>query len=160
MFKNSEIDLKRDLRGRLADLVDEEAAVRAVGRLEGFGASLQAVGLVNDPAVPAGIQRGRAVVLTVDELRVDGELCIDIAAMFEYMERASHRRPDVLVTPFGRGSAKSPLMLRHLIEEMDERSRQAFPWDEESPHPGERHRQVTRQVKSSRSRAGKAGRWS
>lgn len=149
MFKNSVIDLKRDLRGSLVDLADEEAALRAVERLEGFGASLQVVGLVNDPAVTVSIPRGRAMVLSVDELRSD------IGAMFEHLERMSHRAPAVLVMPFGRASGKS--LLSRSADALA--ALMSSHWAEESPHPGERHRQVTRRVKSSRSRAGKAGRW-
>lgn len=32
--------------------------------------------------------------------------------------------------------------------------------EDESPHPGERHREVAKRVNSGRSRAGKAARWS
>lgn len=61
-----------------------------------------------------------------------------------------------LVVP-GVSASKRPLVE---VIAIDEFARIATEPVEESPHPGERHRQAVNRVNSKRSRAGKAARWS
>ena len=62
----------------------------------------------------------------------------------------------------GHGAMAEMLRVRPDVMVVDECSHMDFmaQQEEESPHPGERHRQAVNRVNSKRSRVGKAARWS
>lgn len=170
--ENSETDLKRDSRLAVLDMRFTGAVEsQHIGRLRRERAvNLEKAGeWSGDPFEQ--LREAMAPRVVTPDVTGEVQAMLDRDAACR-AARAPERLGRVLITTRGhprRGflaclalceALRSPdvILVGDLVT--DDLMRMAIPVVETSPHPGERHRQVSRQLTSGRSRAGKAGRWS